>query len=114
MGDMRDTFRAMDDARKERAERRRKAAAQEYPEAATLAGANDLNLIRRSDQHYQLTGRKPNQWIMNLYPGNGRLFGDKKHMPPFLRVSAEWTLSEVVNAAIAVTNRRGNRSRKCR
>lgn len=80
---------------------RREAATAEFPVALALAKANGLSLRRCNDSHYQLAfGR---QWLINIYPGNARLWHDPHRKGPFLRVE-EWSLVNVVRAAIERLN----------
>lgn len=80
-------------------QRRRDAAVRDFPPVRQHAREAGFQLIRQTDAHYQLwaPGRK---WLVNLYPGNCRLYHDKKKRGPYLRVSEEWSLMEVVEAAI--------------
>lgn len=74
-------------------------AASQFGQAQRDAARAGLVLIRRSQAHYQL--RAPEGWLINIYPGNGRLYPDKKRpKPPFLRVPPIWTLADVVAAAV--------------
>ena len=77
-------------------------AAQQYAEASAKAKKHGFELKNCSYAHYQL---KTDKWIINLYPGNGRIYADKnqKAKAPFLKVPIGWTLMDVVDAAIAVT-----------
>lgn len=81
--------------------RRRDAATAQHQQAKELAASNGMTLRRIGGNHYQLEHVKE-RWLINLYPGNRRIHLDE-HRPraPFLRVPAEWTLIEVVQAAIA-------------
>ena len=68
-------FGANPDQFQEARSKRRKLAASDFEQARNLAETHGLFLVRRTDQHYQLT---PNDdgWLLNLYPGNCRLYGD--------------------------------------
>ena len=76
----------------------RAAATEDFATANDLAVRHGLRLSRLSDTHYQLTD---GSWLINVYPGNCRLFADKKKArAPFLDVPKPWVLDEVVNAAV--------------
>ena len=40
------------------------------------------------------------KWLLNIYPGNRRLYHDQNRMGPFLSVPDDWTLLDVVRAAV--------------
>ena len=94
-------LKAINDA--ERAEIRDEAW-QQYAEASAKAEKHGFELKVCSYAHYQL---KTDDWIINLYPGNGRIFADKnqKAKAPFLKVPTGWTLMDVVDAAITTTEK---------
>lgn len=51
-----------------------------------------------TDVHYQLS---TGTWLLNIHPGNKRLYWDRQwKRGPFLAVEGEWTLVDVVKAAI--------------
>lgn len=82
---------------------RRAGALEDFSEAAALAEGAGLNLRRCSEAHYQL--RKPGAWLLQVYPGNGRLYDNQpprqgERRPPFIRVSSPWNLVDVMRAAI--------------
>lgn len=92
-----DYFRAMDEAnRAERADNR-ESAADDYHAALNKARFYGVTLKRFSDVHHQLISVKPD-WIMNVYPGNQRLLGDKNHKPPLIQLFRPWTLIRAVEA----------------
>lgn len=81
---------------------RRASAFDSWQEVARLAEANGLRLIRQTGVHYQLCPPKK-AWILNIYPGNCRLYSDKNtpRKAPFLNFAGrKWTLHEVVEEAI--------------
>ena len=72
-----------------------------YPAAQKLAAENGLVLIQCTESHYQLMPiHKP--WVINLYPGNGRVYSDPSHKPraPFLGLDPGWTLLHAVQELI--------------
>ena len=85
------------EANKADAQHNRELAFQEFPDAAALASEHGIDLLHRTDAHYQLRTR---DWIINLYPGNGRIFSDTHKRGPFLRLLHPWTLLDAVKAAI--------------
>lgn len=78
---------------------RRAMSAAEFPEAARVAAERGLRLIRHDDAHYAL--RKDGAWLLNLYPGNQRLYYDRAwpQKPPYLHVPSPWSLLDCVRAA---------------
>lgn len=90
-------FKEMKEARREEAEESRSTAAAQFKKAQQVARKYGLELRQCSTVHYQLTS--PKGWLMNIYPGNCRLYGDrnKKVKAPFVKVT-DWTLVGVVEA----------------
>ena len=89
--------------KKERSDRRA-AALNDFEAARQLASQAGMTLVQCSDVHYQLSLDK-NGWLINVYPGNQRLYHDRNHpKPPFLDVSFGWGLIDVVKAAIKESN----------
>lgn len=81
-------------ARSDRAQR-------DFMAAAQLAIDNGLTLLRHTPIHFQL--KSPQGWIINLFPSNRRIYSNKGNARgPFLNVPYEWTLMDVVRAAIEV------------
>lgn len=82
---------------------RRVSARQQFISAKDLAAAHHLILHRCSDVHYQLmpTHRR---WLINVYPGNQRLYSDKSKPGPYLKskLPIPWDLLDVVKSAVAV------------
>lgn len=91
------------ESRNDRYERRkqsRERAQVDYREASILAEKHGLRLTIKTQAHYQLS--KPSGWLINVYPGNHRLYHDRNRpKPPYLNVPMGlWTLLDVVKAAI--------------
>lgn len=93
--------------REAKAERiaRRRAESGAFESARSIAEQRGMHLVQRSDVHYQLSpgielAMKQGAWLLNIYPGNQRLYSDKaKSRSPFLTVPSPWTLVDVVRAA---------------
>ena len=84
--------------KKEQGRLRRKAAWEQFKAASILAARHGLRLSRHSPYLYKLSGTR-NSWVLEVYPGNLRLF--RSHgVAPFLDVPDEWVLLDVVNATI--------------
>jgi hypothetical protein len=78
-----------------------------FDEAAALASQHGMRLKRHTPGHYRLIREKP-RGIWNLYPRSGkrtpRIVGDPLHRGGFLALDhVDWTLLEVVQAAVALT-----------
>lgn len=82
---------------------RRAANKELFGAARQLAAQAGLTLVQHTEVHYGLKG--PTGWLLNIYPGNRRLYHDRqKPKPPFLKMKPDWTLLDVVRAAIAASN----------
>lgn len=94
----------------EKREARRDLAAEQFQEAARIARERcpyPLRLRRVNDTHYQLRGFPPTgPWLIHIYPGNRRVYNDPHKGGPYLKLSAEWTLLEVVRAAVRTMERK--------
>lgn len=76
-------------------ERRQKATA-DYDQAVLVAKGFDMKLVRHSEIHYTLRPAN-NGWLLNIYPGNKRLYYDRKYgKPPFIPLPLNWSLVDVV------------------
>ena len=93
------------DARREQAREhkadRRLAAGRDFQVARTMADSAGLILFHKTDTHFQLTTKATGGWLLNLYPGNCRVYGDRNRPKgPFLNLAGvKWTLVEVVRRA---------------
>lgn len=81
---------------------RRDQAEQEHSAAAALADKHDMVLLQHNPSHYQL--RRPGRkWVLNIYPGNQRLFRDRGTPgAPHIAFPAgtTWTLIDVVQGMV--------------
>ena len=94
-------FKALKQDNAQEARYRVKQAEIDFPHAKELANYGGLVLQKHTETHYSL--RRAHSWVINLYPGNQRLYADKnRHKAPFLKVSQvePWRLEDVVKAAI--------------
>lgn len=99
MSDTADVYRAMKAYRQEQASESRDLSAKLFAEASRLAKEGGMSLTRRSDAHYQLRHAQDG-WLLNLYPGNGRVYGDRnKPRGPFLHLPDGWTVIDAVESA---------------
>lgn len=80
---------------------RRADATTEFDRAAHLAENNGFRLRKCSDAHYQLV-HVEKDWLLNIYPGNGRLYSDPHRKPPYFGLDPGFSLIEVVQRAIAL------------
>lgn len=98
-----EVFRYLQQNRIQEGAERRAASYNEFDAASQLANQSGMILVRRSEVHYQLRGQAG--WLLNIYPGNRRLYHDRnKPTPPYLKVDPDWSLMDVVKAAIAQSN----------
>lgn len=101
---------------------RRQAAIDDFDAARRLADESDLRLracvnkdVSGLCSHYQLRSTNP-KWLLNIYPGNRRLYWDPNLKGPFLYIDKTWSLRSVVVAAITANQelRRRKRAQKQR
>lgn len=78
---------------------RRADAATEFDRAAQLAEDNGFRLRKCSYAHYQLV-HIAKDWLLNIYPGNGRLYNDPHRKPPYFGLDPGFTLIEVIRRAM--------------
>ena len=106
MSDIGDTYKALREEDKRDREQNRQQATHDFTAAVELANQHGMGLIRRSDTHYQIN--HIDGWLLNLYPGNQRLYGDRnrrvKAPSVDLHIAAEemrcWTLLDVVHSLV--------------
>lgn len=90
-------YKAIAQERAKRGGRRRRQAEADFPAAAALAERHGMTLVRHQTGHYALSD---GHWLLNLYPGNGRLYADgNRDRAPFLGLGGEWGLEDAVRAA---------------
>ncbi len=80
---------------------RRADATTEFDRAAKLAEENGFRMRKCSDAHYQLV-HVEKDWLLNIYPGNGRLYNDPHRKPPYFGLEPGFSLIQVVQRAIAL------------
>jgi hypothetical protein len=104
MSDMGEVFQAMRAERQAQGQTNRDRAAEGFQAARALAKEHGLALVQYGDAHYALiryvSGKA--MWRHHIHPGNQRICMDRQ-MPtraPFLKVPCDWTLVDVVQAAI--------------
>lgn len=71
-----------------------------FEAAKKLARDNRMVLRQCTDYHFQLQDLQTG-WLKNLYPTNGRIYGDRHRRGPYISVPKYWNFLEVVEAAIA-------------
>ncbi len=79
-------------------------------ESANLAGMTLRACV--AGIHYQLRGR---DWLINLYPGNQRIYRDSnKSKAPYLKLAfdRDWTLTDIVRAAKEAIEKTSNTKEK--
>lgn len=92
------TYLSPEQSAKKRAQRT-DAASGQFQEARELANKHGLQLRQCDEIHYQLRPRD-RTWLLNIYPSNRRMYHDPHNPGPFLRMKDDWTLLDVVKAAI--------------
>lgn len=80
-------------------QRRRAEAARVFEACQLLANEFGFRLRRNKQAHYSLI--KQGEWSLELYPGNQRIFQQKKQnrRAPFLDLPKPWGLMHVIHAA---------------
>lgn len=106
MGGVGEIWRAVRDDRRSRKDERRCRAAAEYERARQLAADAGLELVRRTDSHYQLRCAR---WIINLYPSTQKWHVDKNRDQIRVVFKSPWCLVDAVKfgAYKALQYRRG-------
>jgi hypothetical protein len=95
-------FKALQQERAKEGAARRNASKEHYALARQFAAQADMTLTQHTEIHYSL--QSPAGWILNIYPGNRRLYHDRNcPKPPFLKIKPDWTLIDVVQAAIVAS-----------
>ena len=91
-------YKEMGKERQEEGEVRRNKAGNDFSIAKRMAESKGWVLKQHTYSHFQLIspGRKI---IINLYPGNQRIYQDPKKRGPYLKIPFEWTLCDVVKEA---------------
>lgn len=100
-----EVYKLLREERAKEGEARRQRALGSYHAAMQLAGQVGWIFNRHSEVHYSLRKPQGNSWILNIYPGNRRLYYDQnKPKGPYLKLNNDWTLVDVVQAAIRQSN----------
>jgi hypothetical protein len=90
-------YRFIAEKRTQESSQRRTLNKEDFQIALQLANKAGIELIQKTEFHYQLK----NHWLINVYPGNQRLYYDRNFpKPPFLNIKSDWNLIDVVKAAI--------------
>lgn len=98
MSDYRSHHDAIRISRKHERSRNRKVAEADFEIAQRAAERHGIVLMRKSDSHYQI---RFHGCLLNVYPGNRRLYHDKNHKtPPRLKLPSNWTIIDVINTII--------------
>jgi len=98
-----EVFKLLQQDRIQEGAERRAVSNNEFGAASQLATQSGMTLVRHSEVHYQLRGQAG--WLLNIYPGNRRLYHDRNRpKPPYLKVDPNWTLIDIVRTAIAASN----------
>jgi hypothetical protein len=93
-----DVFKVLKHERQVQGRKRRSQAWEDFKPAAQAASQFGMVLIQHTETHYSL--RHQRGWILNIYPGNRRLYRDPntKVRSPYLQLPEEWNLIDVVEA----------------
>ena len=80
---------------------RRSQSADQYEQARHLAAGAGMDLNKVTESRYALNNPRDG-WLLNIYPAQLRLYHDRecKRRPPFLKIRPDWTLLDVVQAAV--------------
>lgn len=102
MSDLGEYYNSMRTERKKAAKQNRQSASDSLLDDMSFAANMGMSLTRLSDVHYELrVFLHPDQrrfWLYNLYPGNRRIYIDKKNAGAFLRVD-KWSFMAIIEAA---------------
>jgi hypothetical protein len=89
MSDIIDGFRAMKEERQADGVRRREHNINLFEAAKNMAQLHGLHLRQLSAVHYQLRKFGGVGWLINLYPGNQRIYADGRRKAPYLRIAKD-------------------------
>ncbi len=64
--------------------------------AAEVRDVDGWHLRKHSEIHYSL--RWGDDWLLHIYPSNRRLYADRNHHGPFIKVPENWDLQDVIDA----------------
>lgn len=105
MSDMGDVFKALKQHRRQHGFNRRLQAGLDFQQASSAAAQFNMRLIQHTETHYSL--RHTKGWIINLYPGNQRIFRDQNNKvhSPYLKLPNDWTLLDVVEACAIIEDK---------
>lgn len=87
---------------------RRRQSTATYQHCARMAAAAGLRLIRHSETHYSLFGPETRPYMLDVFPARLAYVADQSRPEPprlWFRMPRNWTLIELVNAAIAAKGR---------
>lgn len=97
---MGDIYKALREEEWREKESNRKQAGNDFERARDKARASGFDLVRHTEQHYQI--RKG--WILDLYPGNQRIYSNPKAHPRAPRIKTPvgrcWGLMDIVTDII--------------
>ena len=84
---------------------RREVASRDFDDVRMPARVAGMRLVKRDESHYSLFWGPGQKWLLNIYPGNQRLYHDKNRRGPFVDMSGKgvddpWTLGDVLAACI--------------
>jgi hypothetical protein len=100
MSDVGDLYRDIGECRVTEGIVRRRAASDDFQSALRRCNAVGLLLKRHNATHYSLT-HPVKAWRLNIHPGNRRIYMDRNRpKAPFLKLPEDWSLEDVVTAAI--------------
>lgn len=100
MSDVGDIYREIREIRAQHGEYRRHAAVDDFRSALRRCNAAGLLLKRHNEIHYSIT-HPLHGWLINVYPGNRRIYADpNRPRAPFLKLPEDWCLEDVVSAVI--------------
>ena len=97
-----DVFKVLKQERQAQGYKRRRQAWEDFKPAAQAASQFGMILVQHTETHYSLRHQKG--WILNIYPGNRRLYRDPNThtRSPYLKLPEDWTLIDVVEACARI------------
>jgi hypothetical protein len=99
-----DYYQAGREARREAGEERREKNLVLFREAAAIAKANGFELKCLTDIHYQiiLPEWKGKKTLINIYPGNQRIYITGRRKFPRIEIEHPWNLIQIVNRVASI------------
>jgi hypothetical protein len=104
MSDVADGYRAYKAARQREGQERRQFNARLWTSLVEPLSEIGVMLHRHDDGHYAVEHKRV-RWLVNLYPGNQRIYADRNRpKAPYLSLPDPWTLQDVADELLRLAD----------